>query len=129
MDHRAPTIVWVSGLLAGTVIIAAGAARGFWFVPFAVGVPAGLASLIGAWRQRVAIPAVVLMAAVGWGAPLASWLVRGHGAGTAPRLLSTTFGLPRSAGVAITLTVLIAVVQALAGYWVGRALTPRPLDH
>ena len=51
-----PRPVWLLGLLAGSLIIAAGARAGWWFAPFVVGVVAGLANWIGAWRLRVALP-------------------------------------------------------------------------
>jgi hypothetical protein len=125
-DHRWPGPAWLLGLLAGSVTIAAGALAGWWFAPFLVGVAAGLANWVGAWRPRVALPAVVLTAAVGWGAPLGWSLVRGHPYAPAVRQTATTLGLPRYAAAGIALTVLVAVAQAVAGYWLGRALTPRP---
>jgi hypothetical protein len=127
-DHRWPAPVWLVGLLVGSLIIVGGAAEGWWFVPFVVGVLAGLANWIGAWCLRVALPAVAVMAAVGWGAPLAWLAIRGRWPGPVARTMATTLGLPRHAAVAIGLTVLVAVAQALAGYWLGRALTPRPAD-
>jgi hypothetical protein len=127
-DHRWPAPVWLLGLLGGSLIMAGGAVAGWWFVPFVAGVLAGLANWIGAWRLRVALPAVAAMAVVGWGAP-AGWAAhRGYPDGPVARLMSTTLGLPRYAAAGIALTMLIAVAQALAGYWVGRALTPRPAD-
>ncbi len=125
-DHRWPVSVWVLGLLVGSLIMTAGAVAGWWFVPFLVGVVAGLANWIGGWRLRVALPAVAVMAALGWGAPLAWSGFRGLGFGSVERLTATTLGLSRLAAAGIALTLLVAVAQALAGYWLGRALTPRP---
>ncbi len=127
-DHRWPAPVWLLGLLAGSVIIAAGARAGWWFAPFVVGVAAGLANWVGAWRPRAALPSVAIMAAVGWGAPLGWAMFRGHPYAQAVRQTATTLGLPRYAAAGIVLTILVAVSQALAGYWLGRALTPRPAD-
>ncbi len=124
-DHRWPAPVWLLGLLAGSLLIAAGARAGWWFAPFVVGVVAGLANWIGAWRLRVALPAIAVMAAAGWGAPLGWFMLRGHPHTTAVRHTATTLGLPRYAAAGIALTLLIAVAQALAGDWLGRALTPR----
>jgi hypothetical protein len=126
--HRWPVLVWLLGLLAGSLLIVGGAAAGWWFAPFVVGVLAGLANWVGAWRPRVALPAVAIMAAVGWGAPLAWAEMRGQHDGAAARVIAAAIGLPGSAAVTIALTALVAVAQVLAGYWLGRALTPRRAD-
>jgi hypothetical protein len=125
-DHRWPASVWVLGLLTGSLVVAGAAAAGWWFVPFLVGVLAGVANWIGAWRLRVALPAVAVMAAVGWAAPLALSVLRGQPYVAMARVIATGLGLPEHATAAIALTVLVAVAQALAGYWLGRALAPRP---
>jgi hypothetical protein len=127
-DHRWPALAWLLGLLAGSLLIAAAAAQGWWFVPFVVGVLAGVANRIGAWQWRVALPAVAVMGAVGWGAPLAWSVLHGEPSGATAAVIATAIGLPGYAAVTIALTVLVASAQALAGYWLGRALTPRPAD-
>ena len=124
--HRWPASVWLLGLLAGSLIIVGAAAEGWWFAPFVVGVLAGLANRIGAWRVGVAVPALAVMAAVGWGAPLAWAELRGQPYVALARVIAGILGLPASAAVGFALTVLVAVAQALVGYWLGRALTPRP---
>jgi hypothetical protein len=43
-------------------------------------------------------------------------------------VIAAAIGLPGSAAVTIALTALVAVAQVLAGYWFGRALTPRRAD-
>jgi hypothetical protein len=126
-DHRWPTSTWLLGLLAGALTITATAFAGWWFTPFLVGVVAGLANWIGGWRTRVAVPAVVVMAAAGWGLPLWYSVLRGQPYGAVARVIAALLGLPGYAAVGMTMTVLIAVVLALAGYWVGRAVTPRPI--
>jgi len=123
--HRWPASVWLLGLLTGSLIIVGAAAAGWWFAPFAVGVLAGIANVIGAWRLRVAVPAVAVMAAVGWGAPLGWAELRGQPYVAMARVIAEIVGLPASAAVGFGLTVLVAVAQTLAGYWLGRALTPR----
>jgi hypothetical protein len=124
--HRWPTSVWLLLLLGGSLIIAGAAAKGWWFAPFVVGVLAGLANWIGAWRLRVAVSALAIMAAVGWGAPLAWAVIRGQPYVAMARVIAGILGLPTSAVAGFGLTLLVAVVQALVGYWLGRALTPRP---
>jgi hypothetical protein len=126
--HRWPALVWLLGLLAGSLLIVGGAAAGWWFAPFVVGVLAGLANWIGAWRLRVAGPAVAVMAVVGWGAPLAWAELRGQHDGAEARVIAAAIGLPASAAVTVAVTALVAVAQVLAGYWLGRAMTPRSAD-
>src|SRR5258708_15726884 len=69
-DRGLPVSAWLCGLLLGTVAVAIGAYSGSWFMPFVVGLLAGLANRVGGWPIRLAVPAVVLMAVIGWGAPL-----------------------------------------------------------
>jgi hypothetical protein len=127
-DHRWPLSVWLLGLLAGAVLIVAGAAVGWWFMPFVVGLLAGLANRIGRWPLRGGLPAVAVMAAVGWAAPLWWLVLHGQPYGAVARVIAALAGLPGYAAAGMVMTVLIAVVQALVGYWLGRALTPRPRD-
>jgi hypothetical protein len=123
--HRWPTSTWLLGLLAGTVAIAAATAVGWWFVPFVAGVGAGLANRVGGWPSRLAVPAVAVMAAVGWAAPLWAGALRGLPYGGVARVIAALTGLPGDAAAGLVLTLLIAVVQAVTGYWLGRALTPK----
>jgi hypothetical protein len=123
-DHGVPASAWLLGLLFGTVVIAAGAYLGSWFMPFVVGMLAGLANKAGGWPVRLALPAVAVMAALGWGAPLAWAALRGQPYGTVARELAAFTGLPAHASVGLALTVLLAVVQVTVGYWLGRAMTP-----
>lgn len=128
-DHRWPVSAWLLGLLGGLLVIVAGAVVGWWFVPFVVGVLAGLANRIGGWPARFAVPAVALMAAAGWAAPLWWSVLRGEPYGAVARVIAALLGLPGFAAVGMVVTVLVAVSQALAGYWLGRAITPRPADE
>jgi hypothetical protein len=41
-------------------------------------------------------------------------------------VIAALVGLPAYAAVGIAVTLLVAVIQVLAGTWLGRALTPRP---
>jgi hypothetical protein len=125
MDHRWPASHWLLGLLGGVLLIAAGAVAGWWFMPFAVGLLAGGANWIGGWPGRVALPAVALTAAAGWAVPLWWAVLRGQPYGPVAREVAALDGLPGHASAGLVLTLLIAAAQALAGYWLGRALTPR----
>jgi hypothetical protein len=124
-QHRWPASVWLLGLLAGSLLIAGAAAAGWWFAPFVVGALAGLANRIGAWRARVAVPAIIAMAAVGWGAPLAWAELHGQHYGAMARVIAEILGWPTSAVVGFAAAALVSVTQAVVGYWLGRAITPR----
>jgi hypothetical protein len=123
--HRWSTSTWLLGLLAGAVVIAASTTVGWWFVPFVVGLGAGLANRVGGWPWRLAVPAVAVMAAAGWAAPLWIGALRGLAYGGVARVIAALTGLPGGAVAGVLLTLLVAVVQAICGYWLGRALTPR----
>jgi hypothetical protein len=127
--HRWPLSAWLLGLLAGVLLIAGAAVIGWWFMPFVVGLLAGLANYVGRWPTRVALPAVAAISAVGWAAPLWWSVLRGAPYGAVARVIAAQLGLPGYAVVGIVLTVLIAVVQGMTGYWLGRALTPLPVDE
>lgn len=124
--HRWSTLTWLIGVLVGAVVIAAATGLGWWFVPFVIGIAAGVANRSGGWPPRVALPAIVVIAAVGCAAPLWLGVLRGRPSGAA-RVIATLIGLPADSAAGLLLTVAIAVLQAVIGYWLGRALTPRPM--
>ena len=107
-------------------MIAGAAALGWWFVPFLAGLAGGAAARYGRWRKRAAVPAAVVVAAAGWALPLAWLAAEGRPVGATARVVAALAGLPPHAAVAIAVTLLVAVLQALAGLWVGWSLMPRP---
>jgi hypothetical protein len=123
-DHRLPVSAWLLLLLLGVLVIAVSAVLGLWFMPVALGLVAGLANRVGNWRARVALPAASLMGALGWALPLGWQTVRGEPYGAVAREIAAFAGLPGGAVTGIAATLLIAVIQAIVGYWLGRALTP-----
>lgn len=125
-DRGLPVSAWLCGLLLGTVAIAIGAYSGSWFMPFVLGLLAGLANRVGGWPVRLAVPAVVLMALIGWGAPLGWAALHGQPYGAVAREAAALAGLPAHASVGLAATMLLAIVQVMVGYWLGRAMTPRP---
>jgi hypothetical protein len=125
-EHRGSAFGWVLAVVAGTAVIAGGAAAGLWFVPLVAGVAAGLASR--GWRWRVVVITVSGMALAGWGLPLWWQAWSGAPVGGTARVIAALLGLPPHAAAGVLAALLIAVVQALAGLWLGRALTARPPD-
>jgi len=123
--HRGSAGLWLLACLAAAAFIAVGALVGSWAIPFLAGLAGGVASRHGRWRLRVALPAVVLVAAAGWGAALWWLALRGLPEGAVARVIAALAGLPAQAAVAIAVTLLVAAIQAAAGLWLGRALGPR----
>jgi hypothetical protein len=123
--RRGPVFAWLLACLAAALIVAAGALAGWWFLPFLAGLGMGLAAHFGRLRLRAALAAAVLVAAGGWAAALA-WLALRDGLPevTVARTIAALAGLPASAAVAMTATLVVAAIQAVAGVWLGRALAP-----
>jgi hypothetical protein len=123
--HRGLVSRWVLAGLAGAAAIAGGAAIGLWFVPFIVGALAGFAMNVGRWPVRVTLLGAAAMAVAGWGAPLGLAASRGEPEGATARVVAALLGLPPHAVVGVAVTLLIGVIQALAGAWLGVTLAPR----
>jgi hypothetical protein len=123
--HRGPASLWLLAAIGGAALIWGAAELGIWYAPFVIGVAAGLADGYGGWRARVTVTAVVLMALAGWGVPLILMSVHGEPSGATVRVIGALVGLPAYAAAGVSLTLLIAAVQAVVGLWLGRALTPQ----
>lgn len=104
-----------------TIVVAATAVAGLWFVPFVAGVAVGLLSL----RRPKAVPAAVAGSVAGWALPLWILALRGLPAGATARAIAALAGIPPYAAVTVIVTLLLAALQTLAGAWLARALTPR----
>ena len=123
---RRPGRAWAAAWLAGVVLVVLGAVAGLWFTPFVIGAAAGVATRRGGLRLRSAVPAVAAIAVIGWGLVLWWPALRGEPAGGTARVIAALAGLPAQAAVGFAAALLVALLQALAGCWLGRALTPRP---
>jgi hypothetical protein len=123
--RRGPVLAWLLAGLACAAILAVGALAGLWYLPFLAGLAAGVAARYGRLRLRVTLPAVVVVAAAGWGAALA-WLTLRDGLPEQPvaRTIAALGGLPAHAAAGIAVTLLVAAIQAVAGLWLGRAVAP-----
>jgi len=127
-ERGLPLSGWLLLLAAGVVLIVAGASLGWWFMPFVVGLVLGLMNWIGGWPLRVAVPAVLLVALCGWAVPLAWSLLHGQPERTVAREIAAFGGFSGHSAFGFGVTILIAMVQAVVGYWLGRALMPLPAD-
>ena len=114
--RRGPVFLWLLACLAGAAILAVGALAGLWYLPFLAGLTAGLVARYGRLRLRVTLPAVVIVAAAGWGAALA-WLALRNGLPeqSVARTIAALGGLPAHAAVGIAVMLLVAAIQAVAG--------------
>src|SRR5258706_5794704 len=61
-QHRGSALGWLLAAIFGILLIAAGAMLGLWFMPFLLGLAAGVAMRWGEWRLRGTIPAVLILA-------------------------------------------------------------------
>lgn len=125
-QHRGSALGWLLAAILGILLIAAGAMLGLWFMPFLLGLAAGVVMRWGQWRLRVTIPAVLTMAAAGWALALWAAALRGMPVGPTARTIAQVAGLPAAAALIVGITLAVSVVQGLAGLWLGRALAPRP---
>jgi hypothetical protein len=119
--HRGPVLGWLMVAMIAIALVAAGAALGFWFLPFLLGLATGPVMRRGGWRLRVIVPAVVVMAAAGWGLALLVPALRGVPVGATARTIAAVAGLPAVAALVIAITLALSIVQALAGLWLGCA--------
>ncbi len=121
---------WLTVVLAGALVIAAGAELGLWFVPFLAGLAAGLLLPRWGWRLRHTLLAVLVMALLGWGVPL-YWpaVVQGQPAGATARVIAALAGVPPHAFTGVLVTLLVAILQGVVGLWLGRAVQPGGRTH
>jgi hypothetical protein len=128
-DRVSPAL-WLVIVLAGTLVIAGAAELGLWFVPFLAGLAVGLLLAPRGWRLRHTLPAVLVMALLGWGVPL-YWpaVVPGQPAGATARVIAALAGVPPHAVFGVVFTLLVAVLQAVVGLWLGRAFRPGSRSH
>jgi hypothetical protein len=98
-----------------------GAYLGLWFVPFVLGVATG----VFAPRSRGAVLNVTAGAVAGWAIALWIMALNSLPVGATARSIAALAGLPPYAAVAVTVTLLLAALQALAGSWLARAVFPR----
>ncbi len=121
-----PVLGWIMLGVAGAAVIGGGAMIGLWYVPLVVGILCGLAARVGELRTRSVFLAVLVMCGAGWGGALAAYAVRGQPVGATARVIAAIAGLPAHAAAAIACTLALSMLLGLAGFWLGRALTPWP---
>jgi hypothetical protein len=112
-------------LVAAAACCGVGAWLGAWWVPFLAGVGGGLLGRTGTRPRRGLVLTAATGAILGW--LLVLWLLAldGQPVGATARTVAALAGLPPYAWLAVTVVALLAVLQALAGAWLARAVIPR----
>ncbi|WP_267246470.1 hypothetical protein [Streptomyces sp. PR69] len=122
---RAPHRVAAAAVMVGGGTAAAlGTLAGLWFVPFLVGAVAGCTSRFPRKGPRLSRGYLTapLAAVLGWALPLAVQALGGAPVAEVARTTAALAGLPPLAGAVVATALLIALVQAVLGVWVGRTL-------
>ena len=110
------------------IFVVAGAAcgllawAGVWFTPFLAGLVTGVLS--ARWRRGVVLAAAA-GAVVGWAFPIWVLALSGQPVGATARSIAALAGIPPYAGVAVTVVLLLAALQAFCGAWLARAVFVR----
>jgi hypothetical protein len=121
---RRPVVKRVAILIASGVVCALAAYLGAWWVPFPVGVAAGLLGVTGRF-PRGGVLAALAGAVLGWAVLLWALALAGLPAGATAHVIAALAGLPPYAAIAVAATLLLAALQVLVGAWLARAVTPR----
>ncbi|WP_371495131.1 hypothetical protein OG871_07190 [Kitasatospora sp. NBC_00374] len=108
----------------GVLLVALGSAAGLWYAPFAVGVLGGAAGAVRRTRLPARLGLAALSGAAGWALLLGWRALTGQPVGATAETIAALAGLPSSAALAVAATLLVAVLQALAGCAAGWALLP-----
>jgi hypothetical protein len=114
MARRLAVLVMAVFLTAGAAC-AVGAWLGGWWVPFLVGLGAGV-------LRRGAVAPAVAGAVGGWLLVLWALALDGQPAGATARAVAALAGLPPYALATVLVIALLAALQVLAGAWLGRAI-------
>jgi hypothetical protein len=125
----APLSVRLGTLIKAAVATGVGAWVGAWWVPFAIGVAAGIPR--GKWSplSRGGVLPAVVGAVIGWLVPVWVLALRGQPAGATARAIAGLAGLPPYAGVTVAVLALLAALQVWVGAWLARAVFPKQARH
>jgi hypothetical protein len=107
---------------AGTVVVALGAALGLWYLPFIAGLVVGVLTFLRGPGFLRATVALTVVGPVPWAVVLILRSLMGDTIGGTARTVAGLAGLPPFAAVTILLTLLVALLEASVGNWLGRAL-------
>jgi hypothetical protein len=123
-----PLTLRLAALVVAAAATALGAWLGGWWVPFLVGLAAGAlgrAGALGQARARGVVLPAVACAILGWAIPLWALALDGQPVGATAKVIAGLAGLPPYAWVTVTVVLLLAALQVLAGAWLARGVIPR----
>lgn len=120
----APLAVRLVTLVKAAVATGVCAWAGAWWVPFAIGVAAGIPKAKWSPLSRGGVLPAVIGAVIGWLVPVWVLALRGQPAGATARAIAGLAGLPPYAGVTIAVLALLAALQVWVGAWLARAVFP-----
>jgi hypothetical protein len=123
MASRASLARPLAVLVVAVTASGLGAWLGAWWIPFLVGAAAG--GLGRAGTRRGLLLTAVAGAVLGWAVPLWALALDGQPVGATSRAVAALAGLPAQAGVTVTVVLLLAALQVLAGAWLARAVVPK----
>lgn len=106
---------------AGAALVALSTAIQLWPMPFLTGL--ALAILAVRRRARIAVVCATAATAVGWALPLIYRGAAGEPVLGTARVTAGLAGLPAIGWLAILITLLVAVLQALVAVWVTRTIS------
>ncbi|MFH9349542.1 hypothetical protein [Kitasatospora sp. NPDC017646] len=112
-----------AALVGAAVLVAVGSLWSLWYLPFATGLAIGAATAVRGLRARTAVLVAAVAAVAGWGAPLLWRVASGEAVAGTARTVAALAGLPAMASLVVAVTLLIGLVQALLGVWLGRTAT------
>lgn len=125
----APLSVRLGTLIKAAVATGVCAWVGAWWVPFVIGVAAGLPTAKWSPLSRGGVLPAVVGAVIGWLIPVWVLALRGQPVGATARAIAGLAGLPPYVGVTIAVLALLAALQVWVGTWLARAVFPKQARH
>jgi hypothetical protein len=107
---------FITVLVAGAAISLLGILLGAWWLPFPIGVAAGVILV----RARWVLPAGALIGLIAWTIPLVSAQLQ-YGLGPTSLSLAAIMGFNGAATIPVALTLLVGLLLGLTGAWLGAA--------
>jgi hypothetical protein len=107
---------FITVLVAGAAISLLGILVGAWWLPFPIGVAAGVVLV----RARWGLPAGALIGLIAWTIPLVSAQLQ-YGLGPTSLSLAAIMGFNGAATIPVALTLLVGLLLGLTGAWLGAA--------
>lgn len=117
---RRPAVVAIA-LVCGAALVGIGSRWDLWYLPFVGGLAIGVLTRVKRMRTRAALWSAGAVAIGGWAAPLLWRAATGEPVGSTARSVAALAGVPPLAAIIIAATLLVALLQAFLGVWLGRS--------